>query len=65
MQKSIFDAAVERQRYSLRARGWREECGLIRYHPVWRRPDGALVDEPEAFKQLERLLKEEGPDVES
>lgn len=44
-------------RERLRARGWRQVQRWKLW--VWKRPDGAELDEAEAFRQLERLDQDE------
>jgi len=57
----LFDPLDEEKRRQLRARGWHEAGGRINGRWCWRMPDmgGAIVDELEAFKHLERLQNEE------
>jgi hypothetical protein len=47
--------ADEPKRQHLRALGWHEAAGLARGVPMWRRPDGVIVTEEEAFRQLEAM----------
>lgn len=58
VEPDLFD---EQKRRALRARGWLPHTsppGSIKTD-WWRRPDGAQFTEPEAFKQLQRLISEE------
>lgn len=49
----LFAAADESRRARLRAAGW---YPILRYGvSPWRRPDGVILTENEAFKQLESL----------
>ena len=52
MAEELYYAASEPQRQRLRELGWHEVGGLARGRPLWRRPDGAVLDEEEAFRQL-------------
>ena len=54
----LFEAAREERRQRLRDLGWHEVGGLTHGAYHWRRPDGAVVTEDEAFRQLDRLDKE-------
>lgn len=51
----LFSHADDPLRDRLRARGWRKTEWRIGGRPFWERPDGAMVDEDEAFQQLAAL----------
>lgn len=55
----LFGSLDDGRRQRLRDRGWHEAAGKLHGLPCWRRPDGAIVDETEAFAQLARLEAEE------
>lgn len=51
----LFDGVHEGKRLTLRALGW-ADCPSFLGPRSWKAPDGALVDEDEAFLWLERHL---------
>jgi hypothetical protein len=53
------DLFTKSRHEQLWARGWKQAGGTYRGVLMWRRPDGALLTEQEAFAQLARLLEEE------
>lgn len=57
---SLFDEIDERRRDSLMKLGW----AYVPLHGTvyWRKPDGTLVTEPDAFFELELSEWEEGGD---
>ncbi len=60
----LFEPNRQAMREKLIARGWAQIGGKsMRGEIFWRRPDTALVEESEAFKQLERIEREEAKQV--
>lgn len=55
----LFDSIDEPLLQRLRARGWNETAGVIKGRLLWKRPDGAVFDEEEAFAQLAALERKE------
>ncbi|MDE2100916.1 MAG: hypothetical protein KGL39_26960 [Patescibacteria group bacterium] len=51
----LFSPIVEARRQALRDRGWHEAVGISQGSFYWRRLDGAIIEEEEAFRQLEAL----------
>ena len=51
---NLFDSTDEQKRQRLRAAGWHEAGGKIMGRFLWRRPDGAVLDEEFAFEEIER-----------
>jgi len=53
------DLFSEPLRQALWARGWKQTGGAHRGVLLWRRPDGTLLTEEEAFTQVEAILNQE------
>lgn len=52
---NLFDAGDQQRRDRLRHLGWQWLVTVVAGGSCWRRPDGVILDEPEAFRQLERI----------
>lgn len=56
----LFEPQRQKLREAMIKRGWAQMGATsMRGQIFWRRPDTALVEEDEAFRQMERILKEE------
>src|SRR5262245_35743468 len=63
MSDDLFEPVAQANRERLRALGWYEAAGRLCGRPMWRRPDGAVVDEEESVRWLECLKKQEVGDA--
>ena len=59
----LFDFADDERRADLRRAGWYECVGFSGGRLHWRSPDGRILTEPEAFRELENARESRGCDA--